>query len=312
MTIKTQILIIIILFISQFSFAQNNVLRVTSQRNNDKSITFSFNKEKYGSFFLSVWFTELNNSHSRGYNNVVKGLNGRLFTIKPDDENQGIGSTYRAWYIRGVPNPKLDTNYTYLLPLGIAQSAVIRTMTNVNSMYFGSAKPKGWSAYLFYMNVGDTVFASRKGVVVEVTNNYTYDTLNIVSYKSKVNSVLIEQTDGTLASYKGFTQNGIWVEEGQTVFPRTPLGIVSAYDKREQGQLRFSIYYLDYTNLKTENKNTFKNKISYYSYIEPYFLTKDGSIKLESGQSYKTVINNEIIFREFTKRELKKLRKKIK
>jgi len=309
MIIKTQI-IIIILFISQFSFAQNNILRVTSQRNNDKSLTFSFNKKEHGSFFLSLWFTELSNSHSRGYNNVVKGLNGRLFTLKPDDENQGIGCSYRTWYIRGVPNPKFDANYTYLLPLGGTQSAVMRTMTNVNSMYFGSAKPKGWNAYLFYVNVGDTAFVSRKGIVVKVTNNYPNDTLNIISYQSKVNQVLIEHTDGTLASYKGFAQNSIMVEEGQTVFPRTPLGIISAYDNRGQGQLRFSVYYLNYTNPETENNNTFKNKISYYAYIEPYFLTKNGSVKLESGESYKTVISKEIIFQEFTKRELKKLRKK--
>lgn len=309
MVFKTQI-IVLILFISQISIAQTKVLRVTSQRNFDKSITFTYNKIEYGSYFLSVWFTELNNSHSRGFNNVVTGLNGRLFTIKPDNDNQGIGYTNRYWYIRGVPNPKFDDNYIYLLPMGAEQTATIRKMTNVNSMYFGSAKPKNWNSYMFSMNEGDTVFASRKGMVVEVTSNYEYDTLNIISYQSKINFVLIEHTDGTLASYKGFAKNGIMVEEGQTVFPRTPLGIISTYDKRMKGQLRLSVYYLNYTNPETENNKTYQNKISYYAYIEPYFLTGNGSAKLESGQSYKTVINSEIIFQEFTKRELKKLRKK--
>lgn len=179
-------------------------------------------------------------------------------------------------------------------------------MTNLEEQYFGSAKPKDWVSYLFIVSEGDTAFAARKGMVVEVNSDKDYRTDVEVSYQSSVNSVLIEHEDGTLARYEGVSKSGMLVEEGQDVYPGTPLGTIAKYDKREQGQLRFSLYYLDFVNPGEQASQTMKDKINYYAYIEPIFLTADGIQKLETGKSYEADITDELLMKEFTKRDKKK------
>ena len=307
---KTKTLLFcVIFFISQITSAQINDIEIISKRNNDNSLTFSYKKQKYGSYFLSVWFPTLNNAYSSGINCVVSNVGNELFSIQPENENLGINYSYKWWYIRGIPNPKFNPNFVYALPTNTSQYTNISKMTNVETEYFGSSSPNNWQAYLFRTPAGDTVFTARKGIVVEIINDQNYNTSQIILYQSKINKILIEHQDGTFASYKGFEKDKIFVTEGQTVFPGTPLGTIAKYDKTGQGQLRFSVYYLNYSKPDKSNNRTYKNKIQYYAFVEPIFHTTEGDIKLESNKAYKAVVDDELITKEFTKKEKRKLYK---
>jgi len=304
---------LILLLLGSFFFinsnAQNGIITVDSKRNTDKSVSFSFQKKKLGTYFLSVWFTRLSNANSSGYNREVIGPVGQLFTIKPSNDNQDISYSYSYWYTRGKLKPKFDPDFLYFLPTGLNKEASVHNMTNLNERYFGSTKPKNWVAYQFIVSEGDTAFAARKGEVVEIISDNDYHTNAEVSYQSTVNTILVEHADGTLAKYEGIDKSGVLVEEGQYVYPGTPLGTIAKYDIREQGQLRFSLYYLDFVNPGEESGKTMKDKVNHYAYIDPVFFTTGGIQKLENGKSYKADIDNELLTKEFTNREKKKLLK---
>jgi hypothetical protein len=74
------------------------------------------------------------------------------------------------------------------------------------------------------------------------------------------------------------------------------------YDQRGTYQLRFAIYFLTEKPIEGENikvKNSSK-------YLEPYFLTTDGIVKLKPKERYTTKISEEIILKELSKKEIKK------
>ncbi|HPF51133.1 MAG TPA: M23 family metallopeptidase [Draconibacterium sp.] len=304
---------LILLLLGSFFFidsnAQSSIITVDSKRNTDRSVSFSFQKKKFGTYFLSVWFTRLNNANSSGYNGEIVGAAGQLFTLKPSTDNQDISYSYKYWYIRGKLKPNFDPDFLYFLPTGLNKEASVYNMTNLSERYFGSARPKSWAAYQFIVSEGDTAFAARKGEVVEIVSDNDYHTDVEVSYQSTINTILIEHADGTFARYEGINKSGILVKEGQYVYPGTPLGTVAKYDKREQGQLRFSLFYLDFVDPGKEPSKTMKDKVNYYAFINPVFLTTDGIQKLENGKSYEADIDNELLTKELTKREKKKFLK---
>ncbi|MFV0591499.1 MAG: M23 family metallopeptidase [Draconibacterium sp.] len=297
-------------FIFMNSSAQSGVITVDSKRNTDQSISFSFQKEKCGTYFLSVWFTQLDNAHFNSFNRDVTETGGELFTVKPSIENQGISYRYNYWYIRGKLKPRFDPDFLYFLPTGLNKKVSVYTMTNLGEQYFGSTKPKNWIAYQFIVLEGDTIFAARKGIVVEIKGDNDYRTDTEVSYQSAANFVLVEHEDGTLAKYEGLDKSGILIEEGQGVYPGTPLGTIAKYDIKEQGQLRFSLFYLDFVNPEEEVGKTMKDRVNHYAFIDPVFMTKDGNCRLKSGGSYEADVNDELFTKEFTKKEMKKFRKR--
>jgi hypothetical protein len=99
------------------------------------------------------------------------------------------------------------------------------------------------------------------------------------------------------------------VNLGDKVFPLIPLAITGSYDKPENSQLRFSVYYLDddITELNDSN-STLSNQKHYYIYVDPLFYNrKDNSAsKLMDNTDYIAYCNNDIIEAEMTKREKKK------
>ena len=148
----------------------------------------------------------------------------------------------------------------------------------------------------------------RKGIVVKITNEYKADTLLEKRFTSKRNSIVIEHSDGTYASYTGFKKDSIFVELGQIAYPQTKLGIIDVFNNG-QYRLSFSIYYLINNNLDFKEKQTLKNVKSRNKFLTPYFSTEHGIIKLTPNKKYIVAFNEPILFKELTKREKKKYKK---
>ena len=95
------------------------------------------------------------------------------------------------------------------------------------------------------------------------------------------------------------------VEEGDIVYPGTPLALAGTYD----GQKYETRIFITYKILKQQDYEHFKESLTSSVYIDPVFATDQGNTRLSSNQSYRAVQTDEMAKAEMNKRELKSLRK---
>lgn len=110
------LLVIILMFIFNINGYSQSPLKISTSRNNDKSIDFNYTKTEPGTFFVEVNIKGLKNSNdSEKQTTVVTNFIGKLFTIKPSDGNQNISfETYSTKLAYGNPNLKVNENYLLL------------------------------------------------------------------------------------------------------------------------------------------------------------------------------------------------------
>jgi hypothetical protein len=295
----------IIFFLSfQYSFSQNHI-ELNGQINQDNSVDLFYSKDVPGSYCIYLNFTKHENTQTPENKFIVFGSGGKLFTLKPTNRDQSIQYSYRYTYMRGIPNPKLDSTFVYLLPFKNNISVDVLYLSYLGSKYFGQEEPKNWRAFQFNCNKADTICSARKGIVVSVVDNYSLDTAQLVSYSSKRNTILIEHKDGTYARYEGFDSKKIFVKEGDQVLPNQPLGLLNQYDKSGTYQLRFSIDYL-IGSIENLSEDSMKKRKSDYNYLNPYFQTTEGVLKLLPNKRYTAQITEKAIIKELSTKELKK------
>ena len=286
--------------------AQEKELVISTKRNNDKSVALTAEKAAPGTYTVVLNFRELSNTSNVGepiYR--VRNSGDNILTLTPTNPNQSVGVSYSYSYIRGELNPKYNKEFLYALPY--AKGKKVRAVESgfLNATYFGSTTPDDWKAYRFYTEDADTVTAVRKGIVVSVSDLYDEDTKDL-KYTSKVNTIVVEHADGTLATYRGF-KKGIFVKEGQTVFPGTALGMNNITNERYG--ISLMITYLKSANFGS-NKNPKESK-SLYGFITPYFCTTDNANGILTSQKYySSALTPEVIQKEMTKKEIKNLGKK--
>ncbi|MDP2335868.1 MAG: hypothetical protein Q8N05_05375 [Bacteroidota bacterium] len=94
-------LTIVLLVLNLSGKSQNNSVNITSERNADQSVDFFYEKEDFGSFFLNLTFSHLENALPTSYKGRLSGMSGKFLTIKPMSQNSSIGYSYTYTYIRG-------------------------------------------------------------------------------------------------------------------------------------------------------------------------------------------------------------------
>lgn len=289
------------------SKAQEKELTVSSKTNSDRSVSLTAEKNSPGSYTLVLNFRDLSNAHGATdpvFN--IKHSNDNFLTLSPINKDQGISYSYSYSYIRGQLQPKYSPLFLYALPYGPGKKMRAVESTFLNATYFGATTPDDWKVYKFSTETADTVTAVRKGTVVSVVDLHAEDTKDL-KFTSKVNSIIVEHADGTLATYKGF-KKGVFVQEGQTVFPGTALGINSITNDRYGISLMIS--YLKSADIAAARRNT-KDAKSLYGFINPYFCTTtNANGQLTNQQYYTAVLPTELVQKEMTKKELKNLVKK--
>ena len=302
-----------IFIISITAYSQQKPFEVTSKRNDDNSVVINYRKSNPGSSFVVVNFKYLDNCGSpKIVRKTVKGEGGILMTLRPSNPDRSIKYSYNYKYINGDHKAKPDNMFKYTLPFENGKDIEVRNLSYVGKR-FGNVEPKNWKSFQFLVNLDETVYASRKGIVVDIEDDIDSNPDQEYSYNSKANYVIIEHEDGTLAKYGVLKKNSIKVSIGDKVFPATPIAIAGTYDKTENSQLRFSLYYLDPDTANSDNDSnqTLSNRKHDYAYVDPLFYVNEGSVnKLIARNNYKAMITNEIIEMEMTKREKKKMSKK--
>ena len=303
--IQKTLLLVFLLGIVRPVLSQDKDFKITFEVNDDKSVDFYFEKESPGSITVSMDFSFLNNSTYGNQIRVIKRRRGRLFKLRPINEERSIQFNYTYTYQQGALKPHVDDDFVYLLPFKKGAKVFVQEMSNLGAHYYGSEEPKNWKVYQFTSDDSDTVYAARKAIVIDVEDRFQLDMST--AYTSSQNKITVEHTDGTLAVYKGFGQKGVFVEPGDVVFPQTPLGITT--EGVNSGPLVFSVFFLYDDDFAKQVGATLKNQNSVYQYVTPSFLTTEGVVQLKSGEEYEVGFSPDAIVAEMTRREKRKVEK---
>lgn len=290
-----------LLFTTSFIFAQREVV-VTNTRNNDNSVSFSYEKNSPGTYTLYMEFNTLDNASYSPTHHILTSAGGNLFTLKPIDKEKGISYSFNYKYIQGAYKPKgVDSSFVYLLPFSTNKPVQVFEHYNIGEVFLKQARPKGWKSYQLRSDVSDSIFAVRKGVVIKINDEFEYDTIS--SYTSKTNNIIIEHKDGSIVVYKGFKKGKIAVKAGDEVLPHDFLGMIESPSLKNRKHLSIMFYYLSRTGFE-------KNSNAEQTFFTPVFLTTNGTKKLSDKQKINVEISNEVITKEMTRKEKKEFEKK--
>ncbi|MGF1926110.1 MAG: hypothetical protein ACQUHE_18195, partial [Bacteroidia bacterium] len=256
--------------------AQQRALTLETKTNSNRSVDFNYQKTDPGSYTVVVNFTTLTNAYRPGSSFTASEYSGRLFSLTPTNKEQGIGFGYSVSYIRGKLKPKYDPNFIYLLPYKDEAKVQVSESTFLGATYFGDTTPDDWKSLRFYTTEQDSVTAIRKGVVVDIKDLHESLDESNVAYTSKTNELIIEHTDGTLATYRGFKKGSFAVKLGQTVFPGMALGLNSKYDKNGKYNVSIMVTYLKAADFENKSTSLSKGK-SFYGFVNPHFITADNA-----------------------------------
>lgn len=239
---KTSLFIFSLLLFSLRTTAQSrNPISIEVERPNNQAFFYAKN-DTYAPYTITLKFKELINTHS-----VIKGEEipivispgkRQILILIPSNQNKSIGYSYSWTSRKGDYKAQADTNFVYLFPL--AKNQTVRVNQIVSYAKAGGQKGKAYlSGFVFYTHEGDTVVASRGGIVTEITNNVATDDPDM--HSAKGNHVEICHKDGTFARYI-FKNKGLFVNTGDPVIPGQPLGIYNGKTTGKGSHLGLILY----------------------------------------------------------------------
>lgn len=278
-------------------------IELSSTRNKDQTVEINFTGQFYGHWYVKLIFSNLSNSLYSSFGHVIYDSKGTITKLRPIMEDRPINLRYRYMFWRGKPISEYNSKKVYLLPFSEGKKIKIEYLNHINNM-IGQEVPESWMSYNFYSDAPDSIFSSRKGVIINVSNENKTDTTSSFYYQRNRNYILVEHEDGTLARYEGFDNKMINIKEGDKVLPGTYHGTLERYDKDPKKYLLFfTCYYLDIYE-KSVNPGYNGNYGIKNTFITPLFFI---------GNSFQTLVNNDIqevkhnrdvIISEMTKKEI--------
>lgn len=188
MRFSENIFLICLFIFSQFFYGQTVSRGVTTERHDNKSVTFSYVNDIPGSVYVVLKFNQLTNSSSDVIKQTIKGYGGELVTLQPNNLKEHISFSYSYRTLRGDVNAKPDTTFKYILPFKNGRNIKVRELSYLGKR-FGGTEPKNWQSFQFLAKPNDTVYAIRKGLVVSIKDGEKPSTDNRkeYGYKSKSN-----------------------------------------------------------------------------------------------------------------------------
>ena len=281
-------------------------VEVSYTTNDKREYTFQAKNSTYCDYTVKVDFTNLNGGScgcSLPYIEAVSVGQNTLFTLKPNQNNQGISFQFGYTYQKGRVLSKMPKPFLYLFPF--SSSAPHRIFLSKNIMeVIGNKKTSNFYGIAFQMQKGDTVFAARRGVISQVKD--AFDTHpDGIWFSSQTNSIEIFHSDGTFASYNRLKKSKMLVAEGQEVEVGDPLGIVADDTFEGTHVVQFSVYYLSRT--KAFNQTEYP-----YDFVIPSFYspTNASGLVLQSGGTYTSEWPEAIVTQEMSKKEIKRWKSK--
>jgi len=202
---------------------------------------------------------------------ILPGTNmiGRLNVL---DDKLSYSYDFKFSYKIGNPFMKFNDTITYLIPFKPERNCIANPSDGIIQKY------------TFKCSAGDTIYASRKGIVCATP----LDSKDHVERYSFSNNFEVYQNDGTIAIYKPLSK--VFKKRGETIIPGEAIGI--AYDE---------FFFL---NILQFNEN------SAISYAKVNFITDKGKFSsFYNDDTIKPIHPRSIIMNELTRREKKRFLK---
>jgi len=291
---------------------RNNIF-VHWEKNNRGEYEFFCDNNTFSDYTVEVSFTEFVNLQSDmpppARVEVPPGKNRFLFSLRKASLGSPSRFQYRHKAYKGCPSPKIDTGFTYLLPVAPGKGTRIVELTYIGQEFGDEAPPKDWYSISLHVQSGDTVYAGRRG---RVTNTREHADLqdSAYSYSAEDNYVEIEHNDCTFGKYSVCRDDAIFVHPGDWVEAGQPIGIAGG-DKYASGpQVRFSVFYhLEQEVLDKDGNATGKTRN--WAYVPLYFWTKaNGKMRLVDQSTYIADHPDDLVIQEMGKKEARKWKEK--
>lgn len=291
-----------------FIFSQNKIIEIKYEKDRAGSAyVFECTNHSFVSYIVEINFSTLTNLSadvSLPFKGTVTPGSNRLFTLKPTGTSGTPNFNYSYSFRKGCLNSKPEVDFPYLLPIQADKTAQSFELYNISEKYANESAPKDWYALGIKTTEGDTIYASRKGVVGEVVSDQKEVSGENVSFNRNINFIEIQQEDCTFAKYELFKENGVFVKVGEPVQAGQPLGVIGGRNFSSGSHVRLSVYYAYVETVKKEGKDT--NKKNYSAYVPIQFWIDGKLQKLEKNTTYKSEHPESIVTKEMTKREKKK------
>lgn len=233
---------------------------------------------------------------------TVRSDGQTLLTLQPVNEAYGVVYGYSYRFVEGLVDPPVDTTFVYRMPCSTLAPVRVGAMWNVYDIDKRLENRK-LLGYYFYLSEGDTVYAARRGIVTQVERRRRPGPDDAgVSFTTETSKIVVEHPDGSFARYTSLDGDRLFVGEGDEVFPSTPLALAGSYDGSGY-QVCLQLFWL------TPNPDAAQRQRMRYvwRHFFPPFATTEGVVVPVSGRSYTPLATRELLTREMSRKELKRL-----
>jgi hypothetical protein len=294
-------IVFLLLILTKNSFSQN-IIEIKYEQSQTGDMVFTASNSDYCDYLVTLKFDQLSNTNITPFVQVnVKPGSAQVLKLTPSRLNESIGFSLSYSWLKGTSKPKIDPSFLYLLPIKTGQNTRAIQLKDLKE-FLGKPVTEPWYQLGFTMNTGDTIYASRGGIVCKINAGNGSTASRGVMYTSLTNSVEIFHTDGTFAKYDLLKKDGILVKPGAKVNAGDPIGIVG--NVYSDPRVYFMVYYLDEKKIN----NTGVITTAGYSSYKPKFIIneKEGGDYINTNDSYIAYKPVNVITREMSKREKEK------
>lgn len=203
---------IVFLLLSIFSFAQKANVDITTEKTQTGIKIWVENKE-FCPISIKYSFAGKNITSSVANDDTVL-LPARkktvLSEIKKIDNQKSWSFNYQTIFIRGDVKQIKGDDFVYSLPFEKGKTY------RIDQGYNGNFSHQGKNALDFNLKMGEKVYASRDGIVIETKSDSDVGCPEITC-KDLANRIIIYHKDGTFGEYAHFKKDGIVVKVGDEV-----------------------------------------------------------------------------------------------
>lgn len=279
------VLLIVLTGASPAHASAQRVVDVSYAADNKGNYVFTAFNHAFCTYIVKVDFSSFDNvkaDRTLPYRAEVKPGINKLFTLSAIDPVTAVKFNYGSGFTKGCLEARPDTSFTYLLPVKPGKEVQAYEMQSQAGKNSPGSPDNHWYSIRLKMKPGDTIYASRAGVVTEVS---VADTANDNGQPLKTeNYVEVVHSDCSYGQYSILRHNGALVIPGLKVKMGDPIGIVGGDQYGRGSEIRFSVSYHKEEIISGDGSGKI---VGYMNYLPLQFRVKDaGRIKIKNGAVY--------------------------
>ncbi|WP_143256522.1 M23 family metallopeptidase [Alistipes sp. An54] len=223
-----------------------------------------------------------------------------FLTLRPEDKTRDVGYNYAYRTLSGRVDSPVDTMFVYRIPATTQRPLQITPVRDGRDM----DRPESERRIIGYsvgLEEGDTVYAARRGIVLSILSPAD-SPIKRPDVKTTAGTVRldVEHADGSRGCYTCLEAEHLLVGVGDEVLPGTPLGLAGSYD----GEHHFTVFML--TRRAFDPGDDPLQAQPRTRYVKGRFATAEGDLFIGEKRVCQGVMNDDLLLRELSKRELKR------